>query len=94
MNNDNRFLTRADWRVLKSFIRNLVICVVFALCAWASQWFWQLLFDPASWMGTTITFCFQIIFALVAVCHAVAGVIVMTHYSIKDAVNQIWDRRN
>ena len=83
-----------DRRVIKSFIRNLAICVVFALCAWASQWFWQLLFDPASWIGTTITFFCQIMFALVAAGHAIAGVIVMTHYTIKDAVNQIWDRRN
>ena len=94
MNNDNGFFTRADRRVLKSFIRNLVICVVFALCALASRWFWQLLFDPASWIGMTITLCSQIMFGLGAACQVLAGVIVLGHYSIKDAVNQIWDRRN
>lgn len=93
MDNDDRLITRADRQVLKSLARNLVVGAVFAVCAVGSQWFWQLLIEPGTWVEKTVTISSQIAFGLGAACHAIAGVIVVVNHSIRDAVNQIRQRR-
>ena len=94
MNDDNGFITRTDWRVIRGFVRNLVVAAVFVLCAWVSQWAWGLILDPSSWPAKTATALSQLVFALGAAAHVLSGVISLVHYSFRDTWNQIRDRRN
>ena len=86
MNDDSGFITRADRRVIGSLIRNLIIAAVFTVCALGSQWFWELLLDPASLMGKAVTIFCQIAFGLVAAAHVVSAVIVQVNHLIRDTV--------
>ena len=89
MNDDNGFITRADRRVIRSLIRNLIIAAVFVVCALGSQWFWGLLLDPASWLGKSVTLFCQIASGVVAASHVVCGAVVLVQHSIRDTVNHV-----
>lgn len=94
MNGDNGFITRADRRVIRILIRNLIIAAVFVVCALGSQWFWGLLIDPASWVGKSVILFCQIVSGVVAASHVVSGAVVLVQHSIKDVLNQIRERWN
>lgn len=92
--NNNRFLTCADWRVARSFARNLVVAIAFVGCALGSQWVWGLILDPTSLIGQMLTLFCQIAFGVGAMGHVVCGVVVLLGHAIRDMMNQFKDERN